>query len=275
MADPLTLASEIATILQTASLAGPTGERGRRASVDSRERSYIRFQQAAVDLALWAAELQAFSDTLPAVQRVPVRLLAVGASLMPFAWAGKGLNTSAVADIAKYSLLAAMFGDVQREQTVVQQAGSVRSAVSNLLGSLGEIRLCGSAEPREYAERITALLGELFTIPGKRPTKPLRGLPWLRAREAACRHQREAYDDYARALGEAHRDFILAARDDLGRGRRWWQSGRERARKWQFWRRTRWPGGWPGPEAAVLVAESRRRAITTTRDTAREERTSQ
>lgn len=260
------MASEIATILQTAIPGAPARERSRGVSAESRERSYVRFQQAAIDLALWASQLQALAGvTLPA-QGLTGRVLAVTAAVLPSNWGLPIVNSKAIADLARARLLVDMIGDVQREQGTLRQAGAVRDALANFLGSLGEVRLGGATEPRKYAEQITALLGELFMkTPTRRPPKPLRGLPMLRIRDADWLRLRSEFDDCSRALGEAHRDFVLAARKDLGRGHGWWQFGKERTRRWQVWRPSQWPGGWPGPDPKQLVAESKaRRALTLT-----------
>jgi len=62
------------------------------------------------------------------------------------------------------------------------------------------------------------------------------------------------------ALGGWHKKFTLAARKDLGLGRRIWHVGKKpRAAWWQIWRAPdEWPGGWPPPDAKQLIEQARR-----------------
>ncbi|UKD58605.1 hypothetical protein L3Q65_18380 [Amycolatopsis sp. FU40] len=123
--------------------------------------------------------------------------------------------------------------------TAIKQTADVRKAMSAFLAALSEVRLVGNPGPRAAAERITAVMGELFGV-----------LPTSKG-GAARVHEIEHTREWMRELGDAQKHFILAARRDLGSAKT------PRARWWQLWRpRTveAWPGGWPVP-AATLTAE--------------------
>ena len=160
-----------------------------------------------------------------------------------------------VAALGASQLVADIAHDQFARATVVNQF----SAVHEFVESLTEIRLIGSSKPRAVAERITSLLGELFSsIPASRPSKQLRQLPVLRSQERTWQQRHEYFEDCSQALGRALKEFTLVARSDLGRGKRWWQrSPQDRAHFWQFWRPAGWPGGWPGPDGRALVQRSR------------------
>ena len=115
----------------------------------------------------------------------------------------------------------------------------MRAALAEFAVALREVRLVGNPEPRAEAEEITALLSEL----GER-------VPHTRW----PRHQRQREEDeFAEAqlaLGEAHKQFTLVCRRDLGYARPL------RQRRWQLWRPQsdeQWPGGWPGPTVQGLL----------------------
>ncbi|NKQ54977.1 hypothetical protein HFP15_19010 [Amycolatopsis sp. K13G38] len=114
--------------------------------------------------------------------------------------------------------------------TAIYQTADARKAMSAFLAALSEIRLVGNPEPRAAAEEITAALGELFEL-----------LPT--AKRASEREQQIARTGrWMLRLGEAQKDFILAARRDLGFAKKL------RTHRWEVWRpRTveEWPGGWP------------------------------
>jgi hypothetical protein len=141
--------------------------------------------------------------------------------------------------------------------------------VTEVVATLTEVRLVGNPGPRKAAENLTALLGELadnLTTPPRwweamparivahpRMAAVSRHLPPLAALHERARQRDEpqhTVDECLRALGEAHRDFILVARLDLGSRRRW-----------QVWRRTEWPGRWPGPDGRQLIEQARQRAL--------------
>lgn len=124
-------------------------------------------------------------------------------------------------------------------RTVMQLSAEARKSFSGYLAALSEIRLVGNPEPRAIAEEITAIVGQLFDcIPTERT-----------AASRAAQLERAAA--WQLRLGELQKDFVLAARRDLGTARklrtRWWQLRRSRTAE-------EWPGGWPGP-AATLAAK--------------------
>ncbi|WP_326951293.1 hypothetical protein OG439_22435 [Amycolatopsis sp. NBC_01307] len=122
--------------------------------------------------------------------------------------------------------------------TAIYQSADARKSMSSFLAALSELRLVGNPEPRAAAEEITAILGELFTV-----------LPTSK-KPAERELQIEVTAQWMLRLGEAQKEFVLAARRDLGfakKLRRHW---------WELWRpRTveGWPGGWPGPTVTLLA----------------------
>jgi hypothetical protein len=88
----------------------------------------------------------------------------------------------------------------------------------------------------------------------------------VRDGETAWRTSNDRFTTVQQALGHAHRAFTLAARDDLGRGRRWWHTGRTlRTHWWQWWRTPEaWPGGFPPPGADELITRYQAESCPTT-----------
>jgi hypothetical protein len=175
------------------------------------------------------------------------------------------------------SLTRNRIADLLYTPAALREVSQGRSSLGDFLGAHAEVRLLGNPEPRRLAEEITALVTELFaTMPIGRPTLPeraavtvesrlrisavvqhvprlARAVESVRAREDAWHRKPEEFEDCLYSLGVAHRDFTLAARQDLGYGRPL------RRRRWQLWRpRSDWPGGWPGPDAQRLIERDRK-----------------
>jgi hypothetical protein len=174
-------------------------------------------------------------------------------------------------------------GHLRLLQEVNETLGTVELQVSDakivdFMAAFDELRLFGNPGPRAVGEEIAVLLGELFDttttsrpIPRHRKALELvqsrhgagvrrvpalmRAIEQIQAADAAWVAAGNRYAELQQALGHAHRRFVLAARDDLGRGHRWWHRSRaSRRRRWQFWRAPApWPGRQPPPTAEQLV----------------------
>lgn len=175
---------------------------------------------------------------------------------------------------------------------ILPDLAAARDATAKLLAALSQIRLVGNPEPRRLAEEIVTLLVELMEqrIPGV-PGSSIRfsAMKWLYERidheqglkliegrfpglagviadgkalidEDVRSAQAERFEACQLALGGWHKKFTLAARKDLGLGRRIWQLGKKpRTAWWQIWRAPdEWPGGWPPPDAKQLIEQARR-----------------
>jgi hypothetical protein len=120
--------------------------------------------------------------------------------------------------------------------TALHFAADARKSWSAFLTALAEFRLVGNPEPRALAEQMTVILGQL------NDSMPIARDPAEQKRQIMQSSQ------WQRLLGEAQKDFILAARRDLGTARKlrthWWQLRRSRTEE-------DWPGGWPGPTATL------------------------
>jgi hypothetical protein len=232
--DTLGVAASAATILQTALALAPPGRRrwsGRR----ERERAYLNFQRAALDVGTWAAylptmELVASNKLaellyMPAVVReasaARAALAGFVGSLVDVRLVGNPGPRRAAEEIT--ALVAELFATVPTGRPLPWQ----RAVVSE-----------PNFQPAAAALRRVPLLA--------------RGVQSVRKREDGWQRSAQAFEDCQRALGIAHRDFTLAAQRDLGYGRRWWR----------LWRPARaWPGGWPGPDAKQLIQQARRDAL--------------
>ena len=115
----------------------------------------------------------------------------------------------------------------------------IRAALAESVVALREVRLVGNPEPRAAAEEVTALLSGL----GER-------VPHTRWPRHQRQREEKEFAEVQLALGEAHKQFTLVCRRDLGYARPL------RQQWWQLWRRKsdeRWPGGWPGPTVQDLL----------------------
>jgi hypothetical protein len=230
--DSLGVAASAATIIQAALELAPPGRRRRWSGRGERERAYLAFQRAALDVGTWAAylptmELVAF-NRLSELLYMPTVVREVSASrgavagfvgtLVDVRLVGNPGPRKAAEEIA--ALVAELFGRVPTGRPLPWQ----RAVVSRT----------ESFQPAAAAlRRIPLVGGEVRSV---------------RKREDGWQQSTQAFEDCQRALGIAHRDFTLAAQRDLGYGRRWWQ----------FWRPAgAWPGGWPGPDAKQLVERAR------------------
>jgi hypothetical protein len=231
-ADSLGVAASAATIIQTALELVPPGRRRFWSGRGERERAYLTFQRAALDVGTWAAYLPTLelvaSNRLTELLYMPTVMREVSATrgtvaefvgtLVDVRLVGNPGPRKAAEEIA--ALVAELFGTVPTGRPLSWQ----RAVLSK----------SESFQPAAMALRRTPLLAE--------------GVQSVRKREDGWQRSAQAFEDCQRALGIAHRDFTLAAQRDLGYGRRWWQ----------FWRPSgAWPGGWPGPNAKQLIEQAR------------------
>ena len=122
--------------------------------------------------------------------------------------------------------------------TVMYLSTEARKSFSGYLAALSEIRLVGNPEPRAAAEEITAIVSQRFDCI---PTE----------RKAANREaQLKRAAAWQLRLGQVQKDFILAARRDVGTARKlrtyWWQLWHSRTVE-------EWPGGWPGKTPTLSI----------------------
>ncbi|MBQ1061375.1 hypothetical protein [Micromonospora sp. C41] len=230
------------SLLKAVASAIPPVQRRSRANREERRAAYLAFQRASMDSMTWAQHML-------------------------------GLEVA----------VATRLQMVQMQPTLVRELGSARACTATMLGALSEIRMVGNPAPRKVAEEVATLIGHLYeTMPVGRPARHHQWalaqadsrpeladlmrksaylsyrLNSLRAAQTRWRQRSAEFEECLRALGIAQRDFVLAARDDLGQGRRWWQRSRTERKRWyQFWRPCPWPGGWPGPDAQELIARVR------------------
>jgi hypothetical protein len=241
----VTMLRESADTLKSAAEAVPGVGAKRQWNRERRLRAYLVFQRAALDASTWPAWLT-------------------------------GLEESVVAKNA---------GAAQ----ILPELAAARRAAADLLGALAEIRLVGNPEPRMLAEEIVTLLVELMEarLPPRPPATARVAIAkriWAKTErsggaEAAAERfptlagrveeyrslldddahavKAQRFNDCQLALGTWHKRFTIAARKDIGYGPRWCQFSRKpRTASWQWWRREGWPGGWPPPDAAKLVAQA-------------------
>lgn len=247
----LAVSADIVTVLQAAAGAAgvPPGGKRRWPGRSPRAEVYLRFQRAALDVTSWLA----MTRTLVAAEpqpATPAVVLALGAAASPD---NHLLTAEARRVLGHVALLRFSLDHISGETyriALLREFSRLQQATSSFLGALAEVRLVGRPGPQVVAERLTAVLAEAAAaIPEVPPARPFR-LPRGRA------HPRrwDEMDRAIRAIGVLQREFTIAARDDVGTGRRFWRIGqRERMHRWQVWRRAPWPGGWPGPEGGKLI----------------------
>ncbi len=238
--DPISTAAGIAQILQLAmSTEQPSGRR--RSSRREREAAYLEFQRTALDVLFYTGYLQVLAESEPSSWRRPL----LGAGLIGDVLLERVQGADAYeptlrrfAKIARLGVVGDLTMEAVRHNVALHQIAAAMSAHSTFSGALARVRLVGAPAVRRGAENLTSLLAELNgTIPSTRPDRVMRYMPWAKAQEAAWQSRSEYFNDCLRAIGEAQKEFTLAARADLGRGHRWWHRGSaERTRWWQFWR---------------------------------------
>jgi hypothetical protein len=249
-----------AGILQTLAASAPPIGPPQRGRTPERERAHLRFQQAAVELTTWVEYLPVLEAAAPTPATTRLYALAVAAQDRPGPRGRAGctgsqtytpalLSADGMASTLEKTLLLNETTSSQYMPVLLGALDQFRAATAAFLDALMEIRQVGNPGPRKVDEQITALLGELYGLVS------VRQPPWWQRTVAAAfgradaqRRKRQELEVCRQLLGEAHRDFTLAVRDDLGRDqplrRFWWQVWRSRARDW--------PGGWPGPDAPGL-----------------------
>jgi hypothetical protein len=241
-----TVLRESADTLKSAAQAVPGVGSKRQWNRERRLHAYLAFQSAALDASTWPTWLTSLEESVLAKGMSPPQIL--------------------------------------------PELAAARRAIADLLAALAEIRLVGNPEPRKLAEEIVTLLVELMEV--RLPARPpgtarvavakriwaktegsggadaaAKRFPALAGRVEEFRSlldddahavKAQRFNDCQLALGRWHKKFTIAARTDIGYGPRWWQVSRKpRAASWQWWRREGWPGGWPPPDAAELVARAR------------------
>jgi hypothetical protein len=245
--DLLTAGAEVATLLQSAAVAVPPGVKRRWPNRRRRADAYLRLQCSAVEVMSWLVQSRTLIMAAP--QPAPKGVLV--AALFAAAAPGR-MTPEYTRPVLRQIALARMsldyLADGLYQKQLLHELRDFRQATACYLGALAEVRLHGRPVPRVAAERLTAVLAECAgaipevntKAPVLRARRPLEGSSWL------------YFDRSVRAVGELQRQFTIAARDDLGSGKRVWHIGRKsRTARWQIWREAPWPGGWPGPDGTA------------------------
>jgi hypothetical protein len=241
----------------------------KRDRLPERQHTYMDFQRSAMDLMTHVE----FLSVLAALEARPIyRVFYAIAALVqesetrttPSARTHSGSRSAmTISPVGAASALEKLLLFDRVEATtnaplLINALAEHRGAMARFLGALMVVRQYGNPGPREAAERITGLLGELSEYSTPDPTFPF----WKAAAMGSRTARRQGNEEFRRVcqqlLGEAHRDFTVAARQDLGydkKPRRWLKASRHT--RWHLWLRRApvWPGGWPGPDARQLVMD--------------------
>jgi len=240
--DPLTMAAEIANILQAAQTAQLVQRQ--RASRGERQEAYLAYQREAYRLMAGVSHL----SLLAQVKTTSWRTMGVAAVPMigPFvelvippepsrnplirlaqeflrnaASLTKEMNPS-----AGNALASTYTSEIQLRGRIITDIAAVRDVTGDFLAALAKVRLIGRPGPVAAADVILSLLQSLI---GRIPTqddRPFYRRISLRSGQAQKEQIRE-FNDCMTALGKAHVQFISAVRADRS-GRRY---------SWQVWRR--------------------------------------
>lgn len=247
--DLLTAGAEVATLLQSAAVAVPPGVKRRWPNRQRRADAYLRLQCSAAEVMAWLVQsrtlIMAAPQPAPRGALVAALLAAAAPERITPKYARPVLRNTALARVSLDYL-----ADGQYQTQLLRELRDFRQATAGYLAALSDVRLHGRPAPRAAAERLTAVLAECAgAIPEVNTKAPL-----LRARPPLEGSSWHYFDRSVRAVGELQRQFTIAARDDLGTGKRVWHLSRNpRTAPWQIWRGSPWPGGWPGPDGAALV----------------------
>lgn len=257
---------ETASLLRTVASSAPPIVQPKRRRAPERERAYLRFQQAAIQVLTWAEYLPVLKVAGPNSLNRYLYALALTARDWPghrrpggsddHTYAPALLSADGMANALEKMALLNEASNSQYMPVLLAALHQFREATSTFLGALLEIRQVGNPEPRKAAEQITALLGELCgRTPASQPPWWKRTVVPALGRADGEKQRQQELEVCRELLGEAHRDFTLAVRNDLRLDRR------PRRFRWPPWRPAvkDWPGGWPGPDGAQLIADALQR----------------
>lgn len=251
LVEPLAVAANVAQILGTVTSV-PPGNRRSGASRERRQDAYVEFQRSGHSLAASATHLRALAQTGKLSKAdIATRALRVIGALFPdlsglLADATAARMSRAIGLVGRMGLAQDLAGELLTQRAVHEAAAQARDAVAEYQTALSLVRIIGRPGPREHAENLTALLGELFGRIGGSD---------------------QSFSSCVLTIGVHHRNFILEVRKDL-ESRPWHRNTSTRTRRYQLWRplAQNWPGGWPGPDAEALIAASAPPAEPTTPD---------